>query len=250
VVIVHEAEAFITAYRQALETYFDAPVATASLVLLVSSWPGNTKLAKKLPKAGELIECATPEGAELLGWIRNRARQSGKEIAREAAGLLAECVGADLANLHTELEKLCAYVGSAKSITPADISAVVSASALPEAFAVTNAITAGDARSALKALGGALSSRGAEFALLGQIAWHLRRALRVAQAVWAGQSPQTAMRAARVFYGQREFEAMIRKRPLAKLQNDFRRLIAADLGLKSGLGVLPTLQQLVMDLCR
>lgn len=249
VVLVREAEAFVSANREALEKYFDSPVTTATLLLEVGSWPSNTKLAKKLKGVGELVDCTSPEGAKLVGWIRSAVEAQGKTIAPDAANLLAEWIGADLTTLTSEIDKVVTYIGPKPSITPQDISEIVTASASPEAFAVTNAITNGDARGALTATASALRTRGAEFALLGQIAWHIRRALQVAQAVNAGQNPTTAMKAARVFYGQREFQAMLRRRGLGKLQTDFRQLIAADLGMKSGLGALPAMQQLVIELC-
>ncbi len=249
VVVVREAEAFVSAHREALEKYFDAPVATATLILEVGAWPGNTKLAKKLPAVGELIECSGPEGPQLIAWIHNAVQQAGKTIAPDAASLLAEWIGPDLATLTGEVEKVTTYVGDQPDVTVQDVSAVVAASVSPEAFAVTNAITVGDTRAALQATAAALRTRGAEFAMLGQIAWHLRRALRVIQDVAAGQNPATAMKSARVFYGQREFQAMLRRRGRRKLRQDVRRLLAADLGMKTGRGALPAMQQLVVELC-
>lgn len=249
VVIVREAESFVSANREALEHYFDAPVTSATLILEVGTWPGNTRLAKKLKSVGELIECASPEGAKLLGWIRAEVEKRGKTIAPDAAGLLAEWIGPSLTTLSTELDKVVTYLGERPTVTVQDVTAIVTASASPEAFAVTNAITNGDARAALRAMAAALQTRGAEFALLGQIAWHIRRALQVAQGIAAGQNPMTAMKAARVFYGQREFQAMLRRRSLKKLQADVRRLLQADLGMKSGTEALPAMQQLVIELC-
>lgn len=249
VVIVREAESFVSANREALENYFDAPVATASLILEVGAWPSNTKLAKKLKTVGELIECASPEGPKLIGWIRAAVEARGKTIAPNAAGLLAEWIGPDLTTLSSELDKVVTYIGDRPAVTVQDVTAIVTATAGPEAFAVTNAVTNGDAKSALQATAAALRTRGAEFALLGQIAWHIRRALQVAQDVAAGQNPTAAMKTARVFYGQREFQAMLRRRSLKKLQADVRRLLAADLGMKTGLAPLPAMQQLVIELC-
>ncbi|MBN1941872.1 MAG: DNA polymerase III subunit delta [Phycisphaerae bacterium] len=249
VVIVREAESFVTANREALEKYFDAPAASATLILEVGAWPGNTKLAKKLNPAGELVECTSPEGPKLLNWIRSAVQARGKTIAPDAAGLLAEWIGPSLTLLSGELDKVVTYIGERPAVTARDVAAVVTAVAGPEAFAVTNAITRGDAKSALRATTAALRTRGAEFALLGQIAWHVRRALQAAQGVAAGQSPAAAMKAARVFYGQREFQDMLRKRGLKKLQADARRLLKTDLGMKTGTNPLPAMQQLVIELC-
>jgi len=50
VVVVKDADKFISDNRSLLEKYFDNPCPTGVLVLTVSSWPKQTKLAKKLGK--------------------------------------------------------------------------------------------------------------------------------------------------------------------------------------------------------
>ena len=92
------------------------PVTTASS--FISTWPSNTKLAKKLKKVGELVKCTSPEGRELIAWIRNAARQREKNIDSEAANLLAEWIGENLTALNSELDKLALFLGERDSIRP------------------------------------------------------------------------------------------------------------------------------------
>src|SRR5262249_52314564 len=47
-VVVENADPFVTRHRAALEKYAAAPAATGVLVLDVKSWPANTRLAKLL----------------------------------------------------------------------------------------------------------------------------------------------------------------------------------------------------------
>lgn len=250
VVIVHEAEAFITAHRQALENYLDKPAGNGTLILEAGSFPKNTRLAKKLPQAGgEIIDCSSPSGANLLRWIRDAAGEREIKLQADAANLLAEWVGEDLASLSTELDKLRCYVGAGGTVTARNVADLACNVAGPEAFALVNAIVAADPAGALKTLNAALSARGAEFALLGQLSWHVRRALQAAQAIRAGTPANAALKAAKVFYGQREFQTMLQRRGVRKLQQDARRLLAADLGMKSGLKPHQAMQQLVMELC-
>jgi DNA polymerase-3 subunit delta len=248
-VIITDAEAFISSHRQALEKYFDSPSATGTLILMVSTWNSNTKLAKKLQIVGELVACAPPEGRELIDWIRAAAAERGKKIDGPAASMLADSIGADLASLASELEKVSLYVGDSPAITAEDITAIVTAKYTPAAFAMANAITLGDVKTALRTLAAALRTRGAEFQVLGQLAWHIRRALAVQQRVEAGENPTSAMRAAKVFYNQAEFQTMLQRRSLKKLQADMRKLITADLGMKRGAGPQAAMQQLVIELC-
>jgi len=249
VVIVSDADAFVSAYREALEKYLSSPSATSSLILIVSSWPKNTRLAKLVAKIGEATDCSAPGARDLLGWLVKAAGKRGKKIDPAAAQLLLEWRGADLAGLNGEVEKLSIYVGDRPEISAQDAAALVTATAGPEAFALTNSITAGDTAGALKALAGSVTQRGEEFKTLGVIAWHLRRAMHVQQLLAKGISGAQACRSARVFGRHGEFLAMLKRRPLSILQDDFRRLLAADLAMKTGTDPAGALQQLVVALC-
>ncbi len=249
VVIVRNADAFISANREGLEKYLDAPATAGTLILMVDSLDSRTRFAKKLSTVGEVVDCSTPTGAQLTNWIRDYVKNDGKKIDNNTAALLVQFIGENLADLTNELEKLLAYTTDRPEITPDDLTAIVTATHAPEAFELSNAITCGDLKRALGVLNSALLKRGTEFMLLGELAWHIRRALQVQQKIEAGDNPQFAMKAARVFYGQREFADMLKRRSRAKLQKDMRRLIAADLGMKSGLGARPAMQQLVTELC-
>ncbi len=245
VVLIRNADAFISKHRQKLEEYVANPCETSALVLIVSSFPGNTRLAKAVKKIGEILNCKLPDGSSLQKWLTKAAGKRGKKIDPQSADMLEQWIGRDLAAQNAEIEKLCLYIGDRETITPQDVQDVVTATAGPAAFALTNAITAGDTAGALKALDGALRIRGAEFQALGSIAWHLRKALQAQQQISAGAKPDLRMP-----YNQRNaFVAMLKRRGLRKLQADMKSLIAADLGMKSGQKPKAALQELVMSLC-
>ncbi len=248
-VILSDADAFVSAYRESIEKYLESPSSCSTLILTVASWPKNTRLYKRVATIGKSVDCNSPDERKLISWVHKSAAKRDKKIAPDAAELLLAWRGADMAAIDSELEKLSLYAADRETITTEDVSTLVTATAGPAAFALTNAITSGNIRSALKALAGAITRRGEEFKMLGQIAWHLRKALQVQQQVQAGASPGQACKDARVFYQQREFLEMLRRRPIDVLQNDFRRLLAADLAMKSGTNATAALQQLVVGLC-
>ena len=140
-------------------------------------------------------------------------------------------------------------MGRRDTITLADVSALVTATAGPAAFALTDALTAGDAAGALTAMGGLLTVRGEEFRVLGLIGWHMRRVMRAHQMVAAGKGPDVAMKAVRVFYNRQQFANLLRRRPMNRLVSDFRRLLAADRAMKIGADAKTALQQLIVGLC-
>jgi len=249
VVIVRDADAFVSAYRQSLEKYLESPVATASLLLMVSAWPKNTRLYKAVQKVGEAIECDMPKRGNVGAWLNKSAGERGKNIAPDAAAMLAEWIGRDLGQLDREVEKLSLYADRRDTITTADVSSLVTATAEAGAFALPDAIAAGDTKRALAVLAGMLTARGEEFRTLGMIAWHLRRAVRSQQGIANGQDANSAMKAANVFYSRREFGQYLKRRPLAKLERDFRKLLAADRAMKTGADAATALQHLVVGLC-
>lgn len=248
VVIIREADAFVSAHRKALESYLEAPTRTASLILTVLIWRKNTNLAKLVARIGQVRDCSADGKTSLRSWLSGAAKKRDKKLARAAAELLAQWVGGDLAALDGEIEKLSLYVGGRETITPEDVSRLVIASAGPADFALTNAITAGDAEAALRALSGMLVRRGNEFKTIGMIAWHLRRAIQASRAIAAGVPASKAIPP--MPYRQRdEFSAFLRRRGLPALEGDFRKLLQADLGMKSGVKPTSALQQLVVALC-
>ncbi|MHC4639761.1 MAG: DNA polymerase III subunit delta [Planctomycetota bacterium] len=115
VVVIKGADKFISANRELLERYFDSPCPryfdspcpTGILVLTVSSWPGNTRLAKKLPKVGTLINVTQPKAWQLPQRLIEYAGDAhAKKLSKEAAELLIELTGDDLGRLYGEIDKL------------------------------------------------------------------------------------------------------------------------------------------------
>ena len=55
-VLVEDADDFVSEHRQKLEAYAEKPAKKSVLLLDVQSWPSNTKLAKKVATMGLAIE--------------------------------------------------------------------------------------------------------------------------------------------------------------------------------------------------
>ncbi|HUS47947.1 MAG TPA: DNA polymerase III subunit delta [Phycisphaerae bacterium] len=221
VVIVRNADKFVSTNRQALERYLDKPCPAASLVLVVGAWNRTHRLPKLVSKVGEAIDCSSKAVSNLPKWLDDAAWRRGKRLDRQAAQMLQEHVGHDLAALDAELEKLAAFVGQRQTISIEDVNELTAATAEPGDFALQNAIAAGRLPAALEALDGMMTRRGEEFRALGGIAWHLRTAAR----------RRTGGRSIR------------------KLHDGFRRVMAADLAMKSGADPRTVMQQLVVALC-
>jgi DNA polymerase-3 subunit delta len=126
VVVLEEADEFVTNHRAGLEKYLDRPAKKSVLVLDVKSWPSNTKLAKKVAQIGLPLECSCMKPAELVGWLVAWCpSHHGKTLDRQAAQALIELAGTELGLLDQELAKLASFVGERDTIDSSAVEALV-----------------------------------------------------------------------------------------------------------------------------
>lgn len=151
VVVVREADAFITKWREQLEKYVDDPSDSGSLVLECKSFPGNTRLAKKVKAVGEAIACDEIKGKRLVDWAINHGRQTyGLRVDRAAAEMLADYIGDSLGRVDGELQKLSLYVGDRQRVTAEDVRALVGHSREEKVWGILDAIGRRDAATAIR----------------------------------------------------------------------------------------------------
>jgi DNA polymerase-3 subunit delta len=124
-VIVADADKFITDHREALERYAESPAPAATLLLKPSKWNRSWRLHKAIARCGEVVECTASPGS-VKQWVKDRAKaEHGCQIAPEAADRLIERIGRNLGRLDGELGKLAAGLGDGKRIEPEDVAALV-----------------------------------------------------------------------------------------------------------------------------
>src|SRR2546423_65173 len=74
VVVVQNADAFITRFREQLEEYVAHPSDSATLVLRLGSLPSNQRIYKAIAKTGQIETCEPPK--DLARWITDRAKSA------------------------------------------------------------------------------------------------------------------------------------------------------------------------------
>jgi DNA polymerase III delta subunit len=156
-VVLDNADEFLRVEerRRAIERYVEEPMAEASLLMRASTWrPGN--LDKGIAKAGGgIIKCEPPNDEKAEDFCEKRsAKRWGIPIDREAAELLVERIGPDLARLDTELGKLAATVCDRPDprITRRDVSDMVGVGREEQAWLIQDALLTGDPTEALTKL--------------------------------------------------------------------------------------------------
>ena len=175
-----------------LESYVKAPSSSSTLVLVAADVDRQRKVYKALQKHAAIVECwgfrsAKDAKVDLRDALRiaeakvkEAVTASGQQIEAAAARLVAERAGADIAKLRADVERLLMFASGKPRITVADAREVVSAETAQDDWAVTNAISRGDTREALRQLGLALDAGGVSYQILGQLAWFVREKMTAA----------------------------------------------------------------------
>jgi DNA polymerase III subunit delta len=148
VVVVRNADAFITRFREQMETYVANPSDSATLVLRLESLPSNQRIYKAIAKVGVIEKCEPPK--DLAKWaIAHGAEAHQVRVSPEAASLLVDLIGGDLGRIDTELAKL-ALSGDGKTITPDDVSGGVAFARERQMWDMTNELACGRTAEALR----------------------------------------------------------------------------------------------------
>lgn len=240
VVIVEEADPFITRYRSNLETYCENPAESGVLILAGNTLAANTRLYKIISRVGEVIKCDPLRGRAIGDWIGEQARsQYGKSIDVRAAGLLRELVGDSLGMLDGELSKLSTFVADRNRITAEDVEALVGNHREETVFAVTDAMAAGNVALALHHWERVLATdRAAPGRAIGGLAWAIRRLLDIK--LKAEQGTPLATLARQAFTDPTTLSRRLERVSVADLQRQLCDLLDADLSSKTGLGTVAT----------
>ena len=112
----------------------------------------NSKLYKAIEKNATVVETKKLYDNQLPAWIQNYLKDQKYSIEPKAVQLLAEAVGADLARLSGELDKLCLNVSKETPINEQMIEQFVGISKDYNVFELQNAIAQRDRVKAYKIL--------------------------------------------------------------------------------------------------
>jgi DNA polymerase-3 subunit delta len=253
-VVVKEADAFISQYRQNLEEYLKAPSETGVLLLVPDSFPGTTRLAKLAAKVGKLVSCEPVKPRELSGVLIGYARQRyDMRLTPEAAGLLVELVGDEAGALCGEIDKLATYLNGPTEkkdrIEPADVLKLAGNNRQYNVFNAIDAMTAGQTDVALQRLDRMLSQdREAEYKSVGAFAWHFRRLYNARLMLDQRINEQAIIKQLGIWSQQKEFIRQVRQLNIDQIGDCLCKLRDIDLANKTGAGTVRSgLEKLIVE---
>ena len=236
VVVVKGADDFVSENRQLLERYFDSPCPTGIFILTVKSWPSKTKLAKKLGKVGKLIGVTQPKTWQLPGRLVKYASDAhDKKLTTEAAELLVELSGDELARLYSEVDKLALFADAEKVITPGHIEQLVGHNRIFGVFQVIDAIVAGNVGQAISRLRNMFAEdKTAEYTVVGAFAFHFRRMFNAKALLGKGLRPAEVASRLRIWGNKDGFFQQVRKMTLGQMGSVLQQLATIDFKIKTG----------------
>jgi len=236
VVLVKNADKFVSENRELLEKYFDNPCPTSILILTVTSWPGQTKLAKKLPEAGKLLSMTQPNPWQLPPRLIKYASDAhDKSLTKTAAELLIELTGDNLSQLYSEIDKLALFVNTEKAITAQHVESLIGHNRIFGVFAVIDAVIAGNVAQVVDRLRSMFAdNKSAEYAVVGAFAFHFRRMFNAKALLKKGIHPAEIASRLRIWGNKDAFFAQLRKMSLKQIGAILQQLAATDYAIKTG----------------
>lgn len=251
VVLVKNAEGFVSKHREILERYFEKPAGTGVLILAVASWDARTRLAKMLPKVGSLMTMEAPPKWKLPEHLVQYAATKYKiKLNRDAAEMLVELIGEELSPLYNELEKLILFARDEKVIRADHVESLTGHHRIYGAFEVIDAMTGGSAGQAVTRLRNMFEQdKSAEYSVVGAFAFHLRRMFQAKALLEKRISPADVAKQLRIWYNKDRFFAQLQRITLSQIAAFLEELAAIDYATKTGQAqAAVAIEQLVLKL--
>jgi DNA polymerase III subunit delta len=218
-----------------LAAYIAAPVDTCCLVLTADKLDGRSKLMKLAKQKDLLCEAQPLKQAMMRGFASREASRRKLRIDDAAIAGLVDCVGTDVSALDDAFTRLSLYVGIGQPIDLGAVEACISRVRVESIWALVDAVSARDRRTALKAAGSLLGDREPPLRILALLSRQLRLVGRARQALDDGASPDAAAAAAGAPpFKARDLAFAARRMSMPELQRAFRILSEADLAQKGG----------------
>jgi DNA polymerase-3 subunit delta len=234
-VLVENADQFVTRWRAELEKKIERLPATGVLMLDVKTWQSTTRLAKMVDSAATIV-CKAPTSYKLPHWCSEWAQaRYGKQLPAPAASLLVDLVGAEMGQLDQELLKLATYVGDRKRIDAGDVDRLVGNSRAENVWKTFDALAAGDAKAALAILDRLFEQGEEPFLILGAFSKQLRQLAQATRLTTHGLSLTAALEKVGIHsFAVQRAEQLARHLGRRRLEQLFDWLLQMQMDLRGG----------------
>jgi DNA polymerase-3 subunit delta len=190
---------------------------------------------KALDTAGICVQIWPVEQGRLPDWIRKRMQAHGKQMDRDAAGLIAERVEGNLLAARQEIDKLALLVDK-ESVDLKDVLDAVSDSSRFEVFDLIESCLSGNTERLARMLRG-LRGEGAEpMSIFGALMWEIRRVCSMSHEITTGTPSENVFATYRVWQ-QRKFatNSILKRYSAAQLHILLQRATIVDKAMKGAI---------------
>lgn len=192
VVLVSDADEFVSNYRPQLEKLCEASNSSRNLIIDVKSLASNTKLYKLAVKHAMLVDCRLPQSArgksidqsKIKKWLIQWGRKAHSlKLDDRAADAILDLVGLELGLIDQELAKLALFSDPSQVVEVELINKIVGGWRQKTTWEMLDAAASGNAALAMELLDRLLQSGEHPNALFGSISWSFRRFAQATRAV-------------------------------------------------------------------
>jgi DNA polymerase-3 subunit delta len=227
--------------RDALAEARGAPVgwpAEGTTVLLVAAGSDQKTAGLRVLPESDRAEVRAPAGRAVVGWVRERARAAGIDLAPDAALALIDLVGEDLGRLATEVEKAALYAAGDRRVSEEVVRALAGETRTRQYWELTQALEEARRPDALRLASQLLASGDEPLILLAWLVGHLRDVWRVLPAAMAGdlRAAARALPRRRPDFAIERLTARARAVGVQGLTRAARQCFEVDQAIKTGTG--------------
>jgi DNA polymerase-3 subunit delta len=208
-------------------------------VLLVAAGADRRAAGLRILPEGEQVEVRPPAGRAVLGWLRERARAAGLDLAPEAAQALVELVGEDLGRLSAELEKAALFAAGERGVSEEHVRALAGQTRGRQYWELTQALEEARRADALRLTTELLEAGDEPLVLLAWVVGYLRDLWRVLPPAAAGADVREVARALprrRPDFAVERLAARARAVGIRGLTRAAERCFEVEQALKTGAG--------------
>jgi len=201
----------------------------------------RSRWTKAFRDPAAVVQCDPPRrGRELVAFVRDEAKRQGVELGAGSAEMLAERTGPQLMLLRGEIAKASLLAGIGETVRPEHIAAGTRDVAEESIWDLTDAIGEGRGADALTSLAKILAAGSAPPQVLGALASHFRKLLRLRSGGTAAGPP----------FAIRKLEQQAGRYTVRRLSACLRAIHETDLALKGAGELSPgmAIERLVIGL--
>jgi DNA polymerase-3 subunit delta len=174
-VTIRDAHLIPAAEQEKLLSYLDNPASDTCLLLIADKIDSRRKLFQQFKKKGTLVEFRPLTERDLPTYLKKRLSAKNIQISADALSLFCSMVSTGLDEVHSELDKLLMFIGSASLIDVKDVRAVVSRGRAENVFELGNAAGRGDLAAALSLVSRLSAAGEAPLKILSLLTRHFRQ---------------------------------------------------------------------------